>query len=185
MSKYLALLNTLKSRTPLPQEPSKPSKGAFEPFEGDHPRRVSEEKEPFEPFEGDQHKYVSKIEDENLDFQNSPRLPTLKSIKSPSADLAAAPRCCVCGSTHAGFGHGWSWRSPNTARWFCAEHRPEVEIAGNNVTAESVVTCTAATAAQDPPDWTTAPVPGWPHHLDIFDHTRGRTVRIKLSEGDR
>jgi hypothetical protein len=51
MSKYLARLNALIQEKPLPKEPSKPSKVAFERFEGDQGRRVSGIDNPPEPDE--------------------------------------------------------------------------------------------------------------------------------------
>jgi hypothetical protein len=49
MSKYLARLNAIIQEKPLPKEPSKPSKVAFEPFEGDQGRRISGIERPPEP----------------------------------------------------------------------------------------------------------------------------------------
>jgi hypothetical protein len=53
MSKYLARLDldALIQEKPLPKEPSKPSKVAFEPFEGDQGRRVSGIDRPPDPGE--------------------------------------------------------------------------------------------------------------------------------------
>jgi hypothetical protein len=59
MGKYLARLNAIIQEKPLPKEPSKPSKGAFEPFEGDQGRGVSGIERPPEPGEAE-HSWMGK-----------------------------------------------------------------------------------------------------------------------------
>jgi hypothetical protein len=111
--------------------------------------------------------------------------PTLVAAAKARRDALIAelsrPVCSVCGSPHAPFGHGWSWRSPSTTSWFCAQHRPEVEAAGSTIATEAGNPTSMPEGGDNCPDWATAPVPGWPHHLDIFDHTKGRAVRIRLN----
>ena len=42
----------------------------------------------------------------------------LKSV----ASCVIQKSCCICGDVHAPFGVMYSWRDPDTARWYCSDH---------------------------------------------------------------